>query len=164
MPILPMCSALVRGCLCLLLAAAWPAVHAQDRHLDFADTLPESVGRKTVAIERVIGTGTTAARGQFVVIHYEGWVYDPAAPDHKGLKFDSTFDRGHALSVLIGVNRMLTGLDRGILGMKVGGRRTLVVPPHLGYGDRLAYKTVPPNSTLIFEVDLLDVVRQQNAD
>lgn len=159
-----MTSALFRLCLCLLLAAMTAGARAQDRYVEFADTLPAAVDRKTVAVDRVVGSGATAVRGQYVVVHYEGWVYDPAAPDRKGIKFDSTIDRGYALSVLVGINRMLTGLDRGILGMKVGGKRTLMVPPSLGYGSRLAYKTVPPDSTLIFDVELLDVVLQQNSD
>lgn len=159
-----MTSAPRRLLFCLLLVAMPFGVRAQDRYVEFADELPPTVDRKTVAVDRVVGTGATAVRGQYVVVHYEGWVYDPAAPDRKGLKFDSTIDRGYALSVLVGINRMLTGLDRGILGMKVGGKRTLMVPPSLGYGSRLAYKTVPPDSTLIFDVELLDVVRQQNVD
>jgi len=160
----PVPPALFHLCLCVLLATLTGGVRAQDRYVEFADALPAAVDRKTVAVDRVVGTGATAVRGQYVVVHYEGWVHDPAAPDRKGLKFDSTLDRGYALSVLVGINRMLTGLDRGILGMKVGGKRTLMVPPSLGYGSRLAYKTVPPDSTLIFEVELLDVVRQHNVD
>lgn len=117
---------------------------------------------RTLILEHVSGDGLVARAGRFVVIHYEGFVHDPAAPDGHGVKFDSTFDRGHSLSVLVGVGRMIPGLDRGIVNMKVGSKRTLLVPPKMGYGSRLAYGEVPPNSTLIFEVELLDVVPQAN--
>jgi FKBP-type peptidyl-prolyl cis-trans isomerase FkpA len=135
---------------------------AQDRQLQFADTLPDTVEKKTVVIERKMGNGPEAERGKFVVIDYEGFVYDPTKPGRKGARFDSSVERGVPLSVLIGVGRMITGVDRGVLGMKVGGERTLVIPSKMGYGDRLAFGEVPPNSTLIFEVRLIDVVDERN--
>jgi len=151
--------------LLLALALSLPTLCvAQDRRLQFVETLPDSVDKKTVVIERKLGRGATAEAGLFVVIDYEGFVYDLTKPDRKGLKFDSTRDRGAPLSVLIGVNRMITGVDRGVLGMQVGGRRTLLVPPGMGYGNRLAFGEVPPNSTLIFEVELLDVVAERNVN
>lgn len=159
-----MTSALPACVLSLFLALAATVATAQDRYVEFADSLPDRASDKTVVVERVVGTGAEATRGRFVVIHYEGWVYDLGAPDRKGLKFDSTIDRGYALSVLVGVNRLMTGVDRAVLGMKVGGRRTLLVPPKLGYGSRLAYGMVPADSTLIFEVELLDVVPEQNVN
>lgn len=152
-------TALLFACLCGLAA---PAAQAQGRHVVFADALPDAVKDRTVAIDRVVGTGREAVPGQFVVLQYEGWVYDLAAPERKGRKFDSTFDRGSALSVLIGVNRMIPGVDRGVQGMRVGGKRTLVVPPKMGYGERHAFGEVPPNSTLIFDIELLDVVPERN--
>lgn len=149
----------------LLLALAaflpLPAV-AQDRQLQFTDTLPDSVQKKTFVIERKVGEGPEAEPGKFVVIEYEGFVYDLTKPGRKGARFDSSVERGVPLSVLIGVGRMITGVDRGVLGMKVGGERTLVIPPKMGYGDRLAFGEVPPNSTLIFEVRLVDVVAERN--
>lgn len=154
-------AAVVLAAVCLGLAAA-PAV-AQDRSLQFADELPGSlVGKKTLLIDRRLGTGAEAERERFVVIDYEGFVYDPLAPDRKGHKFDSSRDRGQPLSVLLGVGRMVTGLDKGIQGMRVGGWRTLVIPANMGYGNRTAFGEVPPNSTLLFEVELLDVVPQEN--
>lgn len=149
--------------LLLLLSVLAPSgAIAQSREVEVADTLPDRVDRKTVVVERRLGDGPEAETGKFVVIDYEGFVYDRSRPDRKGLKFDSTFERGAALSVLIGVNRMIPGVDKGILGMKVGGRRTIVVPPRMGYGSRLAFGQVPPDSTLIFEVDLIDVVAERN--
>jgi FKBP-type peptidyl-prolyl cis-trans isomerase FkpA len=149
--------------LVLLLSALLPCTAiAQDRHVEFAEQLPDAVDRKTVVIERRAGDGPEAERGKFVVLDYEGFVYDLSKPGRKGLKFDSTRDRGAALSVLIGVNRMIPGIDRGVLGMKVGGHRTIVVPPKMGYGSRTAFGEIPPDSTLIFEVELLDVVAERN--
>lgn len=140
------------------------ALHAESRKVMvvFADAIPELPVATTVAIDRAVGTGAVAEPEMFIVMHYQGWVYDAAAPDHKGLKFDSSIDRGPPFSVLHGVGRMITGLDKGIEGMRVGGKRTLVIPSKMGYGDRWAFGEVPPDSTLIFEVELLDVVPQQN--
>ncbi len=149
--------------LLLVLAAGLPLPGvAQDRQLQFTDTLPDSVQKKTVVIERKVGDGPEAEPGKFVVIDYEGFVYDLTKPERKGARFDSSIERGVPLSVLIGVGRMISGVDRGVLGMKVGGERTLVIPPRMGYGDRLAFGEVPPNSTLIFEVRLIDVVAERN--
>lgn len=151
--------ALLAATLCGL--AASPA-HA-DRSLQYATELPANpVGTRTIVIDRRAGTGREAEAEQFVVIDYEGYIYDPAAPDRKGMKFDSSRERGQALSVLLGVGRMVAGLDKGIQGMKVGGTRTLVIPSGMGYGNRTAFGEVPPNSTLLFEVELLDVVPQEN--
>ena len=138
-------------------------VLAQSRALQFAEALPASaVGTKAIVIGRRAGTGREAEPQFFVVIDYEGFVFDPGAPDGHGKKFDSSRDRGQALSVLLGVGRMVAGLDKGIQGMRVGGARTLVIPPNMGYGNRNAFGEVPPNSTLLFEVELLDVVPEQN--
>lgn len=146
----------------LLLSFSAGPVFAQGMYVEFSDRLPDGPVEKTIAIDRVVGDGQETVRGQFVVLEYEGWVYDLSAPERKGRKFDSTKDRGQSLSVLAGVNRMITGFDRGIMGMRVGGKRTLVVPPKLGYGTRIAFGEVPPNSTLIFDVELLDVVPASN--
>ncbi|MEO8038654.1 MAG: FKBP-type peptidyl-prolyl cis-trans isomerase [Betaproteobacteria bacterium] len=146
-------------CVCATVPAA-----AQSRALQSATAVPDvPTGKRTLVIERRVGKGNEAEPEQFVVIDYEGFVFDPAAPDHKGKKFDSSRDRGVPLSVLLGVGRMVEGLDKGIQGMKVGGARTLVIPPNMGFGStRTAFGEVPPNSFLLFEVELLDVVPQQN--
>jgi len=148
--------------LCCLCAAA-PAA-AQSRSLQFVTAIPdEPVGKRTLVIERRVGKGSEAEPEKFIVIDYEGFVFDSTAPDRKGRKFDSSKDRGAPLSVLLGVGRMVEGLDKGIQGMKVGGTRTLVIPPNMGFGGtRTAFGEVPPNSVLLFEVELLDVVQQQN--
>jgi peptidylprolyl isomerase len=101
-----------------------------------------------------IGTGATPKPGQICVMHYTGWLYQGGA---KGQKFDSSVDRGQPFEFPIGRQRVIAGWDEGVASMKVGGKRTLVIPPALGYGARGAGGVIPPNATLIFEVELLDV-------
>lgn len=103
------------------------------------------------------GTGTEAVSGKPVVVHYTGWLYDPAKPDQKGQKFDSSRDRGQPFSFPLGGGRVIKGWDEGVAGMKVGGQRTLVIPPDMGYGARGAGGVIPPNATLIFDVELIEV-------
>jgi FKBP-type peptidyl-prolyl cis-trans isomerase FkpA len=92
-----------------------------------------------------------------VAVHYTGWLYDPARPDGKGKKFDSSVDRGEPFVFPLGGGRVISGWDQGVAGMKVGGKRTLVIPASMGYGDRGAGGVIPPNATLIFDVELLEV-------
>ncbi len=103
------------------------------------------------------GTGAEAVPGKTVVVHYTGWLYDAAKPDHKGQKFDSSRDRGDPFDFPLGAGHVIKGWDQGVAGMKVGGQRTLVIPPDLGYGARGAGGVIPPNATLVFDVELLDV-------
>jgi FKBP-type peptidyl-prolyl cis-trans isomerase len=104
-----------------------------------------------------VGTGAEAKAGQYVSVHYTGWLYDAAAPGHKGSKFDSSRDRGTPFSFPLGAGRVIQGWDQGVQGMKVGGQRTLVIPANLGYGARGAGGVIPPNATLLFDVELLGV-------
>jgi FKBP-type peptidyl-prolyl cis-trans isomerase FkpA len=101
-----------------------------------------------------VGTGATPKPGQTCVMHYTGWLYENGA---KGKKFDSSVDRGEPFEFPIGQKRVIAGWDEGVASMKVGGKRTLIIPPALGYGSRGAGGVIPPNATLIFEVELLDV-------
>jgi peptidylprolyl isomerase len=101
-----------------------------------------------------VGTGATPRPGQTCVMHYTGWLYENGA---KGTKFDSSVDRGEPFEFPIGAGRVIKGWDEGVATMKVGGKRTLVIPPALGYGARGAGGIIPPNATLIFEVELLGV-------
>jgi FKBP-type peptidyl-prolyl cis-trans isomerase FkpA len=99
-----------------------------------------------------------AADEPTVIVHYTGWLYDPAAPDHRGRKFDSSRDRGQPLSFPLGAGRVIRGWEQGLPGMKVGGTRRLVIPPSLAYGVRGAGNgVIPPNATLLFDVELLAV-------
>ena len=102
-----------------------------------------------------VGTGEEAVVGKMVEVHYTGWLYDPSKPDKKGAKFDSSRDRGTPFSFLLGAGRVIKGWDRGVVGMKVGGQRTLIIPPSMAYGAQGAGNVIPPNATLIFDVELL---------
>jgi peptidylprolyl isomerase len=101
-----------------------------------------------------MGTGATPTRGQTCVMHYTGWLYEKGA---KGQKFDSSRDRGQPFEFPLGMKRVIAGWDEGVATMKVGGQRTLIIPPELGYGARGAGGIIPPGATLIFEVELVDV-------
>ncbi len=102
------------------------------------------------------GTGNEAVAGKPVVVHYTGWLYDPAAPLGKGAKFDSSRDRGTPFNFMLGAGQVIKGWDQGVVGMKVGGQRTLVIPASLAYGERGAGGVIPPNATLVFDVELLE--------
>lgn len=104
-----------------------------------------------------VGSGAEAVPGKTVVVHYTGWLYDEAAAEHKGQKFDSSRDRGDPFDFPLGAGHVIKGWDQGVAGMKVGGQRTLVIPPEMGYGARGAGGVIPPNATLVFDVELLDV-------
>ena len=105
----------------------------------------------------VVGTGAEAQSGQVVTVHYTGWLYDQTRPDRKGNKFDSSRDRNEPFSFNLGAGEVIRGWDEGVAGMKVGGRRTLTIPPDMGYGARGAGGVIPPNATLLFDVELLEV-------
>ena len=100
------------------------------------------------------GTGATPRRGQTVQVHYTGWLYVNGA---KGKKFDSSVDRNEPLRFAVGQGQVIAGWDEGVGSMKVGGKRTLIIPPNLGYGAQGAGGVIPPNATLIFDVELLGV-------
>ncbi len=104
-----------------------------------------------------MGTGNEAAAGRQVSVHYTGWLYDAAAPDHKGTKFDSSRDRNEPFDFRLGAGQVIRGWDEGVVGMKVGGQRTLTLPPEFGYGARGAGGLIPGNATLVFDIELLDV-------
>ncbi len=100
------------------------------------------------------GTGASPKTGDMCVMHYTGWLYENGV---KGAKFDSSVDRGQPFKFTIGVGQVIKGWDEGVGSMKVGGKRTLVIPPQLGYGTRGAGRVIPPNATLLFEVELLGI-------
>ena len=108
-------------------------------------------------IDTVPGTGREAEPGFKVTVHYTGWLYDEKAPDHKGKKFDSSLDRNDPFKFDLGAGQVIQGWDEGFAGMKIGGKRTLIIPPEMGYGARGAGGAIPPNATLVFDVELLDV-------
>ena len=103
------------------------------------------------------GTGPEATSGQNVTVHYTGWLYDETRSDKKGTKFDSSRDRNEPFTFRLGAGEVIRGWDEGVAGMKVGGQRTLTIPPQYGYGARGAGGVIPPNATLVFDVELLGV-------
>jgi peptidylprolyl isomerase len=115
-------------------------------------TMTTSSGLKIT--DTKVGSGATPKPGQTCVMHYTGWLYQDGA---KGKKFDSSLDRGKPFEFAIGKRQVIGGWDEGIATMKVGGKRTLIIPPELGYGARGAGGVIPPNATLIFDVELLEV-------
>ena len=100
------------------------------------------------------GNGAAATAGKKVSVHYTGWLYNNGV---KGAKFDSSVDRGQPFQFTLGAHQVIAGCDEGVAGMKVGGKRTLIIPPELGYGARGAGGVIPPNATLMFDVELLGV-------
>lgn len=104
-----------------------------------------------------VGEGATAQTGMAVTVHYTGWLHDPQAPNGRGRKFDSSKDRGDPFEFDLGAGMVIRGWDEGVEGMKVGGTRVLLIPPSLGYGAYGAGGVIPPNATLVFEVELLGV-------
>ncbi|MBL8520121.1 MAG: FKBP-type peptidyl-prolyl cis-trans isomerase [Betaproteobacteria bacterium] len=123
--------------------------------LKMTDALPTEVTDLTL-IDQQVGEGKTATSGN-VTVHYTGWLYDPKAKDGKGNKFDSSVDRKEPFTFPLGGGRVIKGWDQGVAGMKEGGKRTLLIPPSFGYGARGAGGVIPPNATLIFDVELIAV-------
>jgi len=105
----------------------------------------------------VEGTGTMALSGKRVSVHYTGWLFDASASETKGKKFDSSRDRGDPFGFQLGAGQVISGWDRGVAGMRIGGQRRLTIPPEFGYGARGAGGVIPPNATLVFDVELLGV-------
>ena len=107
--------------------------------------------------DTIVGNGRQAEKGLAVTVHYTGWLYDPNQKDGKGKKFDSSLDRNDPFVFNLGGGQVIRGWDDGVDGMKINGKRTLIIPPDMGYGSRGAGGVIPPNATLIFDVELLGV-------
>jgi FKBP-type peptidyl-prolyl cis-trans isomerase FkpA len=107
--------------------------------------------------DTVLGEGREAEAGFNVTVHYTGWLYDPSKPDGKGKKFDSSVDRHEPFVFFLGGGQVIQGWEEGFSGMKIGGKRTLIIPPNMGYGPYGAGAVIPPNATLIFDVELLGI-------
>jgi len=108
-------------------------------------------------IDSVVGKGKEATRGSSVYVHYTGWLHKPLAPKQRGKKFDSSHDRGEPLNFQLGAGSVIKGWEQGVAGMKVGGKRTLIIPSVLAYGKRGAGGMIPADADLIFDVELVDV-------
>jgi peptidylprolyl isomerase len=150
MKICPRASALV--VLAVIAAVAGIATAAPAAAQTAGPALTTPSGLKI--IDTKSGTGASPRTGQICVMHYTGWLYENGV---KGKKFDSSVDRGQPFEFPIGTHRVIAGWDEGVATMKVGGKRTLIIPPELGYGARGAGSVIPPNATLMFDVELLDV-------
>jgi len=134
------------------LAGAAATVAFESAMAQTGKTMTTSSGLQITDIK--VGTGATPKTGQTCVMHYTGWLYQDGA---RGKKFDSSVDRGEPFEFPIGQKKVIAGWDEGVASMKVGGKRTLIIPPALGYGARGAGGLIPPNATLIFDVELLAV-------
>jgi peptidylprolyl isomerase len=141
-----MALALVASLGAITVAVSTPALTQEGKSM----TTPSGL---TIADSKV-GTGAEARSGNTCVMHYTGWLYENGV---KGAKFDSSLDRGEPFEFGLGQGQVIKGWDEGVAGMKVGGKRTLIIPPQLGYGARGAGGVIPPNATLLFDVELLEV-------
>lgn len=108
-------------------------------------------------VDTKVGDGAEARPGRVVRVHYTGWLYDASKADKRGAKFDSSKDRNEPFEFGLGAGQVISGWDKGFAGMKVGGTRVLTIPSQMGYGARGAGGVIPPNATLVFEVELLEV-------
>ena len=138
---------LLLAAFCLALAGCAPKAPALPAGAGSVDTLQ--------VVDESVGTGAVAIAGQAVTVHYTGWLYDASKPDQKGAQFDSS-RAGQPFQFELGAGQVIPGWDQGVAGMKVGGKRRLVIPATLGYGDAGAGGVIPPGATLVFDVELLD--------
>lgn len=143
--------------LALLLSAAFISTACSEQAATPTPKMEKSNMSELIKNDVKLGAGAEAVAGQTVSVHYTGWLYDEAAADHKGTKFDSSRDRGQPFEFPLGGGRVIKGWDEGVAGMKVGGQRTLTIPSAMGYGARGAGNVIPANATLVFDVELLAV-------
>ena len=118
---------------------------------------PPSAVNSLQILELQPGAGAPIAGGQNAVVQYTGWLYEAGAPDNKGKQFDSSRNGGQPFRFVVGAGQVIKGWDQGVAGMKVGGRRRLVIPADLAYGDSGAGGVIPPGATLVFDVDLVAI-------
>jgi FKBP-type peptidyl-prolyl cis-trans isomerase len=141
----------------LLLSVTFVTSACSEQTVTTQATKEQSNMSELIKNDTKLGTGAEAIAGHDISVHYTGWLYDEAAPEHKGKKFDSSRDRGQPFNFGLGGGQVIKGWDQGFAGMKVGGQRTLTIPAKLGYGTRGAGGVIPPNATLVFDVELLGV-------
>jgi FKBP-type peptidyl-prolyl cis-trans isomerase FkpA len=137
-------------------AAACAQTPPSDPAAQAAAAAPVAPAPQVQVIDQKVGTGAEAIPGQTVRVHYTGWLYKELAPRQRTRQFDSSIG-GEPLEFVLGAGRVIRGWDQGVAGMKVGGKRTLIIPAELAYGKRGAGKVIPPDAPLIFEVELMGV-------
>jgi FKBP-type peptidyl-prolyl cis-trans isomerase len=142
--------------LCLLVSLALAPACRADDPADAA-RLAQSNLTELLVNDLQVGTGEAAVAGRRVRVHYTGWLYHPANTDHKGEQFDSSRTRNEAFEFTLGAGEVIRGWDQGVAGMKTGGSRRLTIPPGLAYGSRGAGGLIPPDATLVFDIELLEV-------
>ncbi len=140
--------------LAALLAATAAGIAPSNPAIAQTSGKPMTLPSGLQVLDTTPGTGASPKTGEICVMHYTGWLYENG---QKGKKFDSSVDRGQPFEFPVGVGRVIKGWDEGVSTMKVGGKRTLIIPADLGYGARGAGGVIPPNATLIFEVELLGI-------
>jgi peptidylprolyl isomerase len=145
---------IIRTAIAAAAAAVSTPLAVQMASAQTAGKKPMTTASGLQIIDSKEGTGATPKTGQTCVMHYTGWLYENG---QKGKKFDSSVDRNEPFEFPIGQRRVIAGWDEGVASMKVGGKRTLIIPPELGYGARGAGGAIPPNATLMFDVELLAV-------
>jgi FKBP-type peptidyl-prolyl cis-trans isomerase FkpA len=139
-------------------AANTPATDAPSRAAQVTEApRTEAPPSELVITDLQLGTGPAIASGARAVVQYTGWLYDAGAPEHKGRKLDSSRDRNEPFDFPLGGGHVIKGWDQGVMGMKVGGQRRLVIPPALAYGEKDAGGVIPPNATLVFDVELVGI-------
>jgi FKBP-type peptidyl-prolyl cis-trans isomerase FkpA len=134
-----------------------PAVPAAEKPAPAAASLdtPRKTASGLTIIDRKIGEGPEVVAMRPVLVHYTGWLYDENAADKKGKQFDSSVGKATPFGFFVGVKRVIAGWDEGVQGMKAGGKRTLIIPPDLGYGEKGAGDAIPANATLIFDIEFI---------
>ena len=140
-------------------AASAPAAEVAAAEATTSPATPTPSGSENMDLQKTDlapGTGAEISSGQTALVHYTGWLYDAAAPENKGKQFDSSVG-GEPFEFPLGAGRVIAGWDQGVVGMKVGGKRRLVIPPVMGYGERGAGGVIPPNATLVFDVELVEI-------
>ena len=145
-----------RRALAVLIAAGVLATFACSGDSETSPTILPGAPFSTTDIR--VGTGTEATSGRRATVNYTGWLYDPVLPENKGRQFDSSVGAGRQpFALTVGAGGVIRGFDQGVTGMKVGGVRRVVIPPDLAYGSTGSGSVIPPNATLVFDIELLDV-------
>lgn len=143
-------------CLCLVAGCKREATPDAEQAAMIPAAAPAPLVMELQREDLVVGAGEALADGQVAIMHYTGWLYDPAAPDQKGVRYDTSRDKPQPIPVTVGAGQMIKGWDLGVIGMKAGGQRRLIVPPSLAYGEPGSV-AIPPNAVLVLEVELYGI-------